>query len=118
MTTKNTPPSSQMAVIAEQMDAARDIGTLLAQIDGLQEATGEKLDIEDAAIVAQIREAWGGIVSGPNGPVTGNHLREILGIDPEDGLDPDGEGSIQTCAGMWVKEATTGLWVFEEDEDD
>lgn len=54
----------------------------------------------------------------PNGPVTGNQLREILGLEPEEGLDPDDDGNIRTCAGEWVKNTETGLWAFEEDEDD
>lgn len=54
----------------------------------------------------------------PNAPVTGDQLRSILGIEPEDGLDEDRKGEIQTCSGSWMKIAGTGLWSFNEDEKD
>lgn len=38
--------------------AANDIAILLAQIDALQEASGETLDPEDAALVENIRASW------------------------------------------------------------
>ena len=38
--------------------AAKDIGILIAQIHWLEDAFGESLDAEDAALVAQIRADW------------------------------------------------------------
>jgi len=40
--------------------ASTDIGILISQIEALQDATGETLDPEDAAIVSQIKACWGG----------------------------------------------------------
>lgn len=48
--------------------AGRDIRILLTQIDWLEELTGEKLEDEDAALVAQIRQSWSaGASEGPAG---------------------------------------------------
>lgn len=54
----------------------------------------------------------------PNGPVTGDQLRTILGLEPEEALDPEGDGRIGTCAGEWLRDPQTSAWTFEEDEDD
>ena len=50
-------------------DARRDIGILLAQIDWLQECTGETLESDDAALVSQIRRDWSGLAPDAPQPV-------------------------------------------------
>lgn len=61
LTVDSEPVRSVLREAADAMSAAaRDIGTLLAQIDALQEATGEALEAEDAALVSHIRQAWSG----------------------------------------------------------
>lgn len=49
----------------------RDVSTLLSQIDAHQEATGEDLEIEDRAIVEQIRTE---LAATPNVAVKGGAL--------------------------------------------
>ncbi|WP_430241998.1 hypothetical protein [Neorhizobium sp. DAR64861/K0K2] len=59
--------------------AARDIGILLAQIDALQDATGEALEAEDAALVSLIRKTWSEV------PAPQDHVR----VEPDYCFDPD-----------------------------
>lgn len=56
---ENTHPSPLPHVMGDGLaQAGRDIRILLAQIDWLEELTGENLEDEDAAIVEQIRQSW------------------------------------------------------------
>lgn len=70
-------PTSMPATV-EQME--RDIGILLASLKMLQEATGESVDPEDQAIIAQIEadHVSRRTASAPNGAVIDEALRAAV----------------------------------------
>lgn len=70
---------------AQVRDAGRDIGILLAQIDWLQECTGETLEAEDAALVYRIRRDWSGVApDAPKPEATENYADGVNWVHGDD----------------------------------